>query len=53
MNWKELLFRILDCIDTEEGYVFDADWVEYGITEEQRKRILEEWQNWHTESAEK
>ena len=53
MDWRLKLFQILDAISEEEGYLFERSWPRNGVTPEECKQILAEYETregrWITE----
>ena len=46
INWKLKLFQILRCIGEQEGTVYSNRWKSYGVSEDQKDQILEEYYDW-------
>lgn len=43
MDYKLKLMQILECFVSQEGVIFEEYWKAYGITEEEKKQIIQEW----------
>ena len=46
INWKLKLFQILRCFGEQEGTQYSEWWESYGVSNDQKKQILEEYYDW-------
>lgn len=49
MNWKLNLMKILECVEKNEGTVFEFFWDLYGVSKEDQSKILSEFHAYKNE----
>jgi len=43
IDYRKKMMQILDCFSSMEGTLYELHWVDYGITEEERNKIVSEF----------
>jgi len=51
IDWKFLLMRILNCFGHMEDDWYEEYWYKFGVTKEEGKKIVEEYEKYEQEKA--
>lgn len=51
INWKISLLRILDCLSYEEATWASQRWGDYGVSQEDQKKIFKEYERYNSRES--